>query len=841
MVKFGEKLSALKVPRFSKSYVSYDLLKSYIDQIVDFEKTGDLVNANSRTETFVMVLSEDLNVIEHTYSKTLKELSDSLKTSVEEDVDTLVAATAFAGELEGQLNAGSKDEAALKSFVEFSKKLEDLNRYCLVNNEGVRKIIKKYEKCVTVRSLADFFKNEQKNKTFCTYTDVGSLNVALKDRERTLSTAIRNRSSILDHYIKSTKGLSGLLDKYSAGDPGESLKPHLRCCEYSIRFTCFEVAVDKDSDKTLNGSSKQDACAYYTQRCFWKWLPCGSYLHRWLFVTASISLIAAGVVLIFVYGIKPARMETMTIIGVLLSFLLGIANGANDIANSVGTSVGAKALTLKQAIFWGIIFEFFGAIFMGTEVAKQIAKGIIDPGAYQTNPSTGDCDGPRTFSVGMLAVLFGAGSTTLLATVYGLPISATHGIIGGLVAVGLMSRGVESLGIAPLLSTMAAWVLSPLVGAIASGLMHAVIQLVVYGDNISTESVPARSEALQPVFLGFGVAISTAFLLTKGPSLIKVKPLGVAILVAVGVAVLFGCVLALYRKFKKNGKDHDDPASENGNDGLSSDKLNVEMAPKIESPLSTPREQEGGNAVNLIRIGDTDPEAKTRFRDAQNREAAEKHFVPLLILSALTVAFAHGGNDVGNAIGPLAVIIEVKDFGKLNGTPSIDILLLLLGAFSFATGIALLGTRTIITVGTKITALTPSKSFATQLGAAVAVLLSTSLGLPVSTSHCLVGSIVGVGISSKLVELRRKYACGDSTVSVVETNAQLDFAMLLKILNGWLVTIPAAMLTAMVAYAVLIGFFVDGNLPRGSIISTTTLIRISNTSSVNSTVLSCPY
>ena len=156
MVKFGEKLSALKVPRFSKSYVSYDLLKSYIDQIVDFEKTGDLVNANSRTETFVMVLSEDLNVIEHTYSKTLKELSDSLKTSVEEDVDTLVAATAFAGELEGQLNAGSKDEAALKSFVEFSKKLEDLNRYCLVNNEGVRKIIKKFEVSQHARYVSPF-------------------------------------------------------------------------------------------------------------------------------------------------------------------------------------------------------------------------------------------------------------------------------------------------------------------------------------------------------------------------------------------------------------------------------------------------------------------------------------------------------------------------------------------------------------------------------------------------------------------------------------------------------------------------------------------------------------
>ena len=123
--------------------------------------------------------------------------------------------------------------------------------------------------------------------------------------------------------------------------------------------------------------------------------------------------------------------------------------------------------------------------------------------------------------------------------------------------------------------------------------------------------------------------------------------------------------------------------------------------------------------------------------------------MPLLILSALTVAFAHGANDVGNAVGPLAAILEAAS-SNIEATPKVPIWVLAIGSAGFVVGIAVLGNRTITTVGGKITKLTPSRSFSVQIGAAVAVLSSTVLGLAVSTSHCLVGSVVGIGIAGRL-------------------------------------------------------------------------------------------
>ena len=168
-------------------------------------------------------------------------------------------------------------------------------------------------------------------------------------------------------------------------------------------------------------------------------------------------------------------------------------------------------------------------------------------------------------------------------------------------------------------------------------------------------------------------------------------------------------------------------------------------------------------------------------------EGAEKPFVPLLILSALTVAFAHGANDVGNAVGPLAAVFEATLNGSIAGTPQMPIWVLAIGSAGFVVGIAALGSRTIATVGGKITTLTPSKSFSVQIGAAVAVLSSTVLGLAVSTSHCLVGSVVGVGIASK----------------ISKAGGSLNGRMLLKIFIGWGVTIPLAMLVAIFFYAVI--------------------------------------
>ena len=196
----------------------------------------------------------------------------------------------------------------------------------------------------------------------------------------------------------------------------------------------------------------------------------------------------------------------LTVLGAFGCLVVAMANGANDIANSVGTSYGAGALTLRQAILFGSIAEFTGAVSLGSFVAKSIAKGVIDPARFAEE----GCDGVLEYGLGMFAVLAGtgescapiastkilamtrlshavsaassvrAGSTTLLATLYGLPISASHGVIGGLVAVGTYTHGVASLGKAPLIATVVAWVASPLLGGLTSGLIHAIVRSAVH-------------------------------------------------------------------------------------------------------------------------------------------------------------------------------------------------------------------------------------------------------------------------------------------------------------------------------------------------------------------------
>merc|ERR1711865_137050 len=183
--------------------------------------------------------------------------------------------------------------------------------------------------------------------------------------------------------------------------------------------------------------------------------------------------------------------------------------------------------------------------------------------------------------------------------------------------------------------------------------------------------------------------------------------------------------------------------------------------------------------------GESDRNIETK-EQRRNKAKMEELFTPLLVISALCVAFAHGANDVGNAVGPLAVIYQVYDEGSIpaSGKPNIPMWCLLMGAVGFVLGIVFLGSKTIATVGTKITKLTPTRSYATQIGAAIAVLASSVVGLPVSTSHCLVGSVVGVGLAQKCLGER----------------GSLSLAVLKKIVLGWAFTIPLAMLVAVVVF-----------------------------------------
>ena len=193
---------------------------------------------------------------------------------------------------------------------------------------------------------------------------------------------------------------------------------------------------------------------------------------------------------------------------------------------------------------------------------------------------------------------------------------------------------------------------------------------------------------------------------------------------------------------------------------------------------------------------DDDDDDDTKKERGEKLSAMEQLFTPLLVISALCLAFAHGANDVGNAVGPLAVIFQVFDDGEIpeSGKPDIPLWALFMGAAGFVTGIVFLGSKTISTVGTKLTTLTPTRSYATQIGAAIAVLASSVVGLPVSTSHCLVGSVVGVGLAQKCLPGNKQ---------------SFSMAVLKKIVLGWAVTIPLAMLVAVLIFIPFRGLYED--------------------------------
>jgi len=171
-------------------------------------------------------------------------------------------------------------------------------------------------------------------------------------------------------------------------------------------------------------------------------------------------------------------------------------------------------------------------------------------------------------------------------------------------------------------------------------------------------------------------------------------------------------------------------------------------------------------------------------------EEAESYFVLLVCVAAFAVCVAHGGNDVGNATGPLSAMLAVYNTGLVEKTPDIPLWATLYGCLGFAVGIITMGRFTIKTVGTKITVLSPSKAFATQMGGAMAVLWSSYFGMPVSTSHCLVGAVVGIGFAQKITN-----------------TGSVNVGVLIKIFVAWIVTIPVSMAMALAVFLPFRGFF----------------------------------
>lgn len=394
--------------------------------------------------------------------------------------------------------------------------------------------------------------------------------------------------------------------------------------------------------------------------------------------------------------------------------------GANDVANAMGTSVGSKAITVKQAILIAAIFEFAGVILAGGHVTKTIRKGIIDPSAIINHP--------ELLVFGMLASLLAAAIWLMYASSKGWPVSTTHSIVGALVGFAIAGIGVDAVNW-PKIGTIAiSWVVSPLLGgAIAFGLTLSIVKLI-----LNTENPFENAKKWAPAYLflvGFIIALVTLF---KGLKHLNIE---MSMLMSVLASMGFGAFVALVGKF----------------------------------------------FVNRVQI---DEKADRKFHFA----SVEKVFVPLQVVTACAMAFAHGSNDVANGIGPLAAINSiVQSGGMLAQKAELPIWILLIGAVGIVVGLATMGYRVMATIGKQITELTPTRGFSAELAAASTVVIASRTGIPVSTTHILVGSVMGVGLARGI--------------------AALDLRVIMKIVTSWVVTLPVGGVLSAFFFYTLKGIF----------------------------------
>ncbi|MFN4189662.1 MAG: inorganic phosphate transporter [Pseudothermotoga sp.] len=384
----------------------------------------------------------------------------------------------------------------------------------------------------------------------------------------------------------------------------------------------------------------------------------------------------------------------LILLAIVTGFAMAFAIGANDVANSMATAVGAKAITPKQAVIIASILEFLGAVLFGSHVTSTIVKGIVKPQVITQ---------PEILIAGGFAALISSSIWILAATIWGMPVSTTHSIVGGMAGFGIAASGWDAVNWKVMISIVSSWILSPLAGGL---LAYSVFKLISF--LILRRPSPAKAvKKAGPILIWITFFIIVYLFGVKTLKIGQTNSIWSATIIATAAAI--GGYFTLRKYYRIRTKDY---------------------------------------------------------------ELVESIFKRLQIMTSCYVSFSHGANDVANAVGPLAVIYWVIRTGVISSKVEVPIWVLVLGGFGISVGVLLLGYRVMKTIGGDITQLNNTRGFCIDFSTASTVLISSVLGLPVSTTHIVVGSVVGVGV-----------ARGVEVVNV---------GVLKNIILSWLATVPLA-------------------------------------------------
>lgn len=460
-------------------------------------------------------------------------------------------------------------------------------------------------------------------------------------------------------------------------------------------------------------------------------------------------------------------------IGALLAWSIG----ANDVANAFGTSVGAKVVTVRQAIIIAAIFEFLGAVLMGSHVADTLKTGIMDFDDFDNQDLS-------YILLGMTCAMIGSFVMVFAATMFSLPVSGTHATIGAIVGYTVIANGFDAVKWLTILKIASSWVISP---AFSGAVSLCIFLMVKY--FILRKNRYMRTLWVMPFFYAGTVAINIFMIFFNSPIGILGEnaqlPWYWVIFLAVGLGLLVGIVVQVGKPYIEKW------ALARYETQLQNEAL--EQAETDQQPMRPVVKNESG-FYGETPLDDDDDEEEEEWKPevvhmSEEEGRTEQLFSFLQILTAIFGAFAHGANDIANAIGPFAMVwaIYYHCQGPKTSESGVPLWILASGGVFIVLGLATFGYRVMKTIGENLTKVTPSKGFTIELGAALTVLVGSRLGLPLSTTHCKVGSVVGVGLAGGA--------------------DKVNWGMLVQVAAGWVITVPVAGVVTAVVYALLNAVF----------------------------------
>ncbi|CAD2220795.1 Phosphate transporter family, putative [Angomonas deanei] len=460
----------------------------------------------------------------------------------------------------------------------------------------------------------------------------------------------------------------------------------------------------------------------------------------------------------------------IVIVGGIVAFLVGAGVGMNDLANAFGTTYGAKILNLWQICILASICEFGGSISLGGAVTSTISGGIADTKNFETEP--------YLFMYGMLCASCAAFAWLAVATVFVLPVSSTHSVVGGVIGFGLVHGGAKGVKWAPrkdsfpfvggVVPVIASWFISPtLTGAVAA-LIYSLIRFLV----MRPKNCVNRATYCLPIIVLVAFFLEGFFIMYKGAGK-KLKwsigkALWVAVIIGAGAAALSVAFIPLLRRrirklqareaeaAETKSREPDTVASNEEEIVLDAEPFNDDKVMKegekrsatgtvVQEDDTEERDATSNSSKTSVVVEEEEYDAEFRAGIERYNKYAEYVFRFLQVFTAICASFAHGASDVSNAVGPFAAIYHIYQNKNLKFGDT-EIWILCIGGAGLVVGLSTFGIRLMRLLGEKITLITPCRGFSAELAAAMVVSFASAFGIPVSSTHCITGGVLAISI-----------------------------------------------------------------------------------------------